>query len=204
MGRGRKIIDKLLNIASGGYYGIISIIIRITCDFIAFLLTPGYNMSENMISEFGRGPGGIFFNLGLIISGIVTIPFYVSLGRALKCEAVNEKLRKIAIIFSIISIITYIFVGIFPSYPENIPIYYAHGIFGAVSWITAVGYLTIYSFLMLKNNKFSKFQAYHGYCVAGTAILFLFTWHPVPQWIMTFAIISWVLINSVFILHYKL
>jgi hypothetical membrane protein len=63
----------------GGICGLISIIIGICGDILAIIYFPGYNLLNNMVSDLGIGPGGIFFILGLIFSGILAIPHYVAL-----------------------------------------------------------------------------------------------------------------------------
>ena len=81
--------EKLLNFMPGGVYGILSMVIGIIGDILAILYYPGYNMIDNMVSDLSRGIGSIFFNFGLIFSGLVAIPFYLHLGRILKTEIVN-------------------------------------------------------------------------------------------------------------------
>ena len=188
----------------GGFFGIISVIIRLTGDFTAIMFTPNYNMVDDLISDLGVGPGAIFFSLGLIISGIVSIPFYVSLKNIFRIEEINESLRKMAIVFSGISIITYILLGFFPSDPTNILIFILHGVFALISWVTGAGYLALYSYMSIKYKKSSKFQGYFGYCVVGTVILFIFTWVPVTEWIMTFAIMSWIIVISLSMIYDKI
>ncbi|MHA1488504.1 MAG: DUF998 domain-containing protein [Promethearchaeota archaeon] len=152
--------DKTLQWAPGGVYGLISVIIGICCNLIALLLFPGYNITINMISELGVGPGGLFFNLGFIISGLMAIPFYISLGRTLDGEGVNKNLLKSAKVSSIISCVTFSLIGIFPAIPENEIILIMHGIIALISLTCGAIYLILFSILMLKNKNFSKLQAY--------------------------------------------
>ena len=70
-----KLKEKVLKKTCGGFFGIISVLIRLMGDFIAIIFTPNYNMIDDLISDLGVGPGAIFFSLGLILSGIVSIPF---------------------------------------------------------------------------------------------------------------------------------
>jgi len=49
MERRRKFIDKLLVIAPGGVYGILSVIARIFCDFFAYLFFPGYSIFSKFL-----------------------------------------------------------------------------------------------------------------------------------------------------------
>jgi len=204
MERKRNFIDKFLDIAPGGLYGILSVIIRISGDFIAFLFFPEYNMINNMVSDLGVGPGGIFFSLGLIISGIISIPFYVALARSLQSEGVNEKMRKTGLIFFYISDITYIMMGFFPSVEKIYLIYLAHGVFAIISWLTAIIYLVIFSKLMKKDGKFSALPSYSGYLLIIVMIIFLCTWLPIIEWVMTFTFIIWVLLISSYMIYHKL
>ena len=204
MERKRNFIDKFLDIAPGGLYGILSVIIRISGDFIAFLFFPEYNMINNMVSDLGVGPGGIFFSLGLIISGIISIPFYVALARSLQSEGVNEKMRKTGLIFFYISDITYIMIGFFPSVEKIYLIYLAHGVFAIISWLTAIIYLVIFSKLMKKDRKFSALPSYSGYLLIIVMIIFLCTWLPIIEWVMTFTFIIWVLLISSYMIYHKL
>jgi len=198
-------MDQILKIFPGGVFGLISVIIILSGDIISIVLFPGgYSFFENMISELGRGPYGIFFNLGVVISGIVSVPYYISLYRSFDVERVNPILRKSAIIFSLISIITYVLIGVFPSIEENYIILITHGTFAFISLASGAIYLTLFSILMLRDSKYMKLQAYYGFIVAGTYVLFLLTWWPITEWIATFAIISWIAVNSLYMLYYKL
>ena len=204
MERKRNFIDYFLDLAPGGFYGILSIIVRISGDFIAFLLFPRYNMINNMVSDLGVGPGGIFFSLGLIISGIISIPFYVALARSLQSEGVDERMRKTGLIFFYISDITYIMIGFFPSVENIYIIYLAHGIFAIISWLTAIIYLIIFSRLMKKDGKFSALPSYSGYFLIIVMVIFLCTWLPLIEWVMTFTFIIWVLLISSYMISQKL
>ena len=196
MERERKFIDKILNVVPGGIYGILSLIARISGDFLAYLFFPGYSINDNMVSDLGTGPGGIFFSLGLIISGIICIPFYVALARSLKGDETNEKMIRMGLIFFYISDVTYILVGFFPSVEDNYPIYLAHGVLAVISWLAGIVYLITFSKLMLKNSNYSKLPAYSGFCLVGFMFLFLFTWIPILEWIMTFLFLFWLLYIS--------
>jgi len=206
----KKIFDRLLTLIPGGVFGFLTCAIALTGDTISIILFPGgYDFFENMISELGRGPSGIFFNLGLIISGILSFPYYIALYRSFDKETVNPIVRKSSLIFSLISIITFIFVGVFPSIEDNYIIFVTHGTFAFLSFLSGIFYLVSFSVLMLtgsngNGDKYSKFIACQGFIVAGTYLLILFTWLPITEWIATFAIISWIIVNSIYLIYHKL
>ena len=201
MEREANLVDKLLGLISGGVFGLISVIIILVGDIIAFSYFPGYSIFNNMVSELGVGPGGIFFNIGIIISGIVIIPYYIDLAKSFTGDEIKEKLRKFAIFSAIISCITYTFLGFFPSFETNTIIYITHGTLAAISIASGFAYLISYSILMLKSDNFNIIQACHGFMVAGVYAMFLFTWMPIIEWIMTLCIISWITSNSIFLLY---
>jgi len=189
----------------GGLFGLLSCAIVLFCDFISiFLFHKGYSFLNNMISELGRDPYGFIFSVGLILSGIISIPYYLALVRTFNKDTVNKNLKKFAVISSLVSIITFVLVGVFPSIEENYVIYVTHGTFAFISLACGMIYLILFSYLMLKDEKYSKLQSYHGFIVAGAYIIFLFTWIPIIEWIITFGLISWISTNSIFMLCRKI
>lgn len=203
MGRGTKIIDKLLKKIPGGVFGLASVAIILFGDFIAILSFPGYNFFENMVSELGVSPRGIFFNIGIILSGILAMPFYIHLSKTFVGENINENLRKTAIISSMISCITYCFLGVFPAVESDFILYHLHGILAFVSMTSGVGYLISFNLLIIKTSKFKKSQAYLGFFVAALYTFFLCTWWPIIEWIMSFAVITWIIFVSASLLKYQ-
>jgi hypothetical membrane protein len=204
MEQGKNIFDKILNKVPGGYFGIISVVIRIFCDMTALLLFPKYNFFENMISELGVGKGGIFFNLGLILSGIICVPFYIELGRSLKSDYIKEKSVKTGLMFFYISDIAYMLVGVFPSIKENYIIFYIHGTLALISWLTGVVYLSIFGRLMMKNDKYANFTAYLTFILAVCVLIAASTWMPITEWLMTITFIIWVFTISSYMINKKL
>ncbi len=201
MDKPTKLIDKILEVIPGGIFGLLSVVSIILGELFAFLLFPGYNIFNNMISDLGVGKGGIFFNLGLIISGIIIIPYYIHLAKSIKGENIKEDLRRYAILAAILSCITFSLLGMFPAIEDNIIIYYAHGILATISIASGLGYLLLYSILMYKAQNYSKSQAYHGFVVAVLYAAFLLTWIPLVEWVMNLAILSWITINSIYLLY---
>ena len=203
MDKSTKFIEKSLETIPGGVFGLISVVSIILGEVIAFLLFPGYSIFDNMISDLGTGPGAIFFNVSVLISGIIIIPYYIHLAKICIGEKIKENLRKYAFSAALISCITYSLLGIFPSIESETIIYLTHGILAAVSIGFGLAYLLLYSILMLKAHNFSKYQAYHGFIVAGLYATFLLTWIPIVEWIMNLAILSWIIANSIYILFLK-
>ena len=171
---------------------------------MSFLLFPGYNIFDNMVSELGIGPGGLFFNVGLVLSGIVAIPFIIRLGTVFLGENVNNYLRKSAMIIAVTSSVSLSLIGCFPATPENAIVFIIHGTFAFICWIGGLIYVTIFSIMMFQAPNISKSWAFFGFGVAATFVLFLFTGLPITEWIVVFAICLWAIVNSINILRNKI
>lgn len=203
-----KSFDSLFNLIPGGIFGIVSMIIGLTGDLLAALFYPGgYSIFEHMISHLGTlwlNPGRVFFNLGVILCGLVGIPFDIYLGRVFKNEYGESNWIKVAVISNIASSIALIVVGISLSLSlvvEDLP-FFIHGICAVICFLGAAIYCIIYSSIILKQDqKFPKYFAIFGFSVAGVEVIFIFTWQPFIEWLANFSIITWIIIMSLFILY---
>jgi hypothetical membrane protein len=195
-------IWQLLKVVPWPYWGLFSVIIGLLGDLISFIMYPNYNLTL-MVSDLGTGPGGVFFNLGTILSGIFALLFYIYLGPHLKVENVNVRIHKIAMTLAILSCIFFIFIGIFPSMRSNSVLFILHGTTAVICWICGIGYLSLFGILIYKSDKFLRFHSYASYAVALIEIVFLFTWIPLIEWIMVFAISFWILFLTIYIFQNK-
>ncbi len=199
-----NVINKLLKLAPGGYYGLLSMSIGIIFTFLSYLLVPGYSMFESFISVLGISPGlaAPLFNLGLILTGISVIPFLVYLGNSLTQEKINEKIKKITIKISIIGAVSISLVGCFPHYTLLLGI--IHIFFATIFFFCELFFCVIYSILIWFDSRFSKMQSIIGFAVSGVFIFFIFTGWTISEWIVFFVIVIWVLENSIYILYKKI
>jgi hypothetical protein len=179
------------------FYAIFSIIIGYLGDLIAFLLFPGFDLTF-MISALGTGPGAIFFNIGTMISGIFALIFYIKFNQKLKNEIQeSHRLFKLARITSINSCIFFILIGLFPGVPSNFILLNLHGFFALVSFLSALGYLLFYGLLFLQLEVYGKGYSYFAFFGAGIVTVFLFTWTPIIEWLMTFVVSVWIIALAV-------
>jgi hypothetical membrane protein len=192
--------NSFFGVLPGGFYGLLSVIIGLTGDFIAMLLYPGYNLIDNEISDLGTGPGGLFFNVGVILAGILAIPYIIALGKVLLNESENDRLLNDAIKLAIMSCVALSLIGVFPAYIDNLPSLILHGIFAAISFFCGGGYLLIFGYYILKTEVISNFFAYYGFITAALFGLFLVTWLPIIEWIGNIGIISWTTLMALYLL----
>lgn len=200
--RGIKIYkNEFTNHVFGPLFGLISVIIYFSGIIVAFILYSGFDFNK-MISWLGEenSPGAIFFNLGVILSGIFAVPLYIHIDQRLRKEGGNNNLKRISISSALISCMLFSLIGFFPSSLYNLLSYYLHGIFFLCCLITAISYLLVYSFLFFHSKLFHRSLSYLGFLVISVIILFLFTWTPLIEWIMTFLIGLWILSVSIYLL----
>ncbi|MFX0142770.1 MAG: hypothetical protein ACFE9C_01735 [Candidatus Hodarchaeota archaeon] len=212
----KDFFDKVFNLIPGHIFGILSFIFGIVYIIIALLLTPEYIMWRSSISYLGIQTGGIFLRIGLIISNIFSIPFIISLGRALKDKNTNENIRKIAVLFGILSSLSVILTGVFTG---GGIISDLHGLFALLSWIGGAITCSIFGLLMLKSPNFTKVMSAFSIIIGGIFATYLIPFFitiicsyvcysfgemvyqimPVWEWGLIFSTLLWYLFNSIYI-----
>ena len=193
----RKIAERMFQRLPDGVYGIISVVAGGVGMVLAYIFFPGYNFVERMISDLGAGPGGFFFNIGLIISGILGFPFVLSLNKSIKSAQINERLKKFSYIIAILACASLSLIGCFPAIESNILLLALHGLCASTSWICGFLFCTLFSAVIIKNSDYSKFCAYLGFFVAGVFLLTLLTWIPVIEWFMLVSFYLWILTMAI-------
>jgi hypothetical membrane protein len=179
-----------------GLFGLLSVSIGITGIILTSFLYPNYDPMVRMISDLGTAwlsPGNNYFNTGFIISGFINIPFSIYLGGIFKSELGNERLRKFAIISSIVSNMSLSMVGLTLMYSRSLHDSYFiwHGIFALMAFSSASIYCVIYSAKMLKDKRFYKIHAYIGFVIVIFPALFYITWQPILEWTSLITLCLW-------------
>ncbi len=191
--------NKLNNLFPRSVFGLISFGISLFTHLIGVLLYPNYNMTKIAISFLGDGYGGIIYRVGLILTGIIGIPFCLYIGRSFNKEYTIEPLRKLAVIGSIIYCVSLIFIGYF--WGSNAVVSLIHGLAAFLCWVDGLIFISLVSILMFKDIRYPKSIAFFGFIVAGTFLLHLTVLTPITQWIMTLSIMLWVWIVSSYMLY---
>jgi len=195
-------ILNIYNLIPAPIYGLLSAIVGVSGDIIAILFFQGFSLNH-MISALGAGPGAIYFNIGTILSGIFALLFYLYLVKVIGKETNDPKLHKVGRFFAINSCIFFSLIGVFPT-STDIIIFVIHGSAALISWLSAIMYFIIFSYLVLKNNIFPRFFAYLSLITAVTIIVFLLIWNPIIEWIMALAVTIWITLISAYLLYRKI
>ncbi len=209
-------IEKFNNVIPVSLFGLFSIFSGILGDIIARVMFPEYNFMEMAVSALCLGPGGIFFNLGNIFSGIFALIFVNYLRTTFNKNENNFKLIIGANICANIACISFIFLGVFCG--SNIIIQYLHGTSALISWGFGFCYITMYNILIIQDSKYSKYLGYFGFFVsfAFALLVILFFLHlfpvlrfimevlPLIEWIGTGAVILWYFFIPTYMLYKKI
>lgn len=187
-----------------GKFGILAMISGVILIFWAMGINGSYNLALQHISELGIGPGGsgIVFDLGLISAGALAIPFFIGLGKILDREATNQRVRKRTVNCSILACVSLIGTGLFPMHDTLL---IPHFIFAFLFFINGLLFCVQFSYLMAKDDRFSRAHAYLGYFVAIFFGIYLATpWMGLTEWLVFFSIVFWMVITSGYVCYNKL
>ena len=201
-------LQKLNYLIPGGFYGFLSMTIRISGDMTAAYLYPGYDPAIDMISFLGSGPGQLYFNFGLFFSSLTIIPFYVFFANILKKEfPEDEKLINSSLTISIISAISVFLVGFFlyiTNYISSRLLYDFHSFFAIIAFSCGAYFSVVSGSLMKKSAKFPTIFTYMFYIVAVLSFLFLVIWQPLIEWISKYFMLFTYLILSIYMIYKKM
>jgi len=197
-------ILKIINFLPRPFYGLLSATVGIAGDIIAISLFPNFNLS-NMISDLGTGPGAIYFNIGTFLSGVFALLTYLHIVENLEKENINHpKVLRIGKVFAINSCVFFALIGVFPAVRSNILLIVIHGGVALISLVSGVICLSSFSYLFFKSEKFSGLVGYLPLIAVSCIVPFLFSWHPITEWIMTFGITFWIVAISIYMLYHKM
>ena len=216
MEKPNNLLNNFQHFISGGVYGIISVFFGMLGDLVAFLMYPGYNFTNNPVSSLCKGPGGIYFQVGTVFSGIFAILFVTYFIGSLPETQNAKKIRQVALLTALISCTSLIILGVFCGTEPTIAL--IHGVSAVISWIFGIFYITLFNILILRNPKYSKSVAYFGFGVSimlSVMVMMFFLYYffglhiviiilPLLEWIDTIILSILYIVISVFIIIKKI
>jgi len=190
---------KAFDTFPGSIYGLISFGISFITHLLGVLMYPSYDMTHMAISALSDGYGGLIYRIGLILTGIIALPFCAFLGTTFNKNSTNEPVRKIALSGSFVYCISLMFIGYF--WGPNLVVSFLHGLFAFIAWVDGLIFIGFFSMLMFKDSNYTRAIGVFGFCVAGTFLLHLLVLSSITQWIMTLSIMLWVWVVSSYLLY---
>lgn len=199
-----QILKKILEIIPGTTFGLFSVFFALTGILISFFSFPGYNLLLYDVSYLAVGPYGLFFNLGLILSGIISIPFHFYIYSIIENEKISSYFKNIAFFLSVLSSLTLSLIGFFPVLNENIFILVIHGILALITFVAITIYCFIYGIFFLKNSRFSIMHSVLSFSVSGIFLFYFTNRWSIVEWIGVGSIMIWITFNVIFALFKKM
>lgn len=200
----KTLILKILNYIPRPFYGLLSAAVGIAGDIIALSLFPNFNL-KYMISDLGTSPGAIYFNIGTFLSGFFALMVYLHIIEILENENLDHpRVVRIGKTFAINSCLFFALIGVVPSVRSNFVLFTIHGGIALISLVSGVIYLSSFSYLFFKSKKFTGLVGYIPLTAVIFIIPFLFSWHPITEWIMTVGVTFWIVAISIYMLYHKM
>ncbi|MFX1358102.1 MAG: DUF998 domain-containing protein [Promethearchaeota archaeon] len=197
----KTILNKILKFAPGGFYGLLSVAFATLGTIIATILFPTYSLLKYNVSYLANGPGGMFFNIGLIFSGLLAIIFYIYLGRILLNHQKINNIRKRAVIVAIISNCAISLIGVFPAYTGNMLFLIIHANLAIIAFFgTAISSL-LFGLLFKKNSKFLKIQAYFSFFLTTLISFYVIVRWSIIEWMSVIFLMVWLSFISIYTLY---
>ena len=183
----------------GSLLGIPAVASYIILTFIAYLhYDTAYSPLTNALSQLGdpllNPSGGIFYNAGGIMLGMLLIPFYLSMSGWNTGERSQTILTTGAQIAGILSSFGLISSCIFPA-GTHTPIHVASV---SIAWITSLFFWIFSGFSMLKNPARIRWLPYFGYLPLTAIIILTFVLKEtyMVEWVSVFLLLVYIVLLS--------
>ncbi|MFX0076608.1 MAG: DUF998 domain-containing protein [Candidatus Hermodarchaeota archaeon] len=150
---------------------LIPIITIITSVVIYAINDASFSFLTHYLSHLGGGPNGsnIIFNVGIMISGVLMIFFFLNLSAYLRRKHTNTILIYISFIPGLISSIGTFFTGFFPyTVTQDL-----HNLSASTFFLGGFAYCILYGISEWITKGISKLQAFSGFVVALFFLLFI-------------------------------
>ncbi len=172
---------------TGSWCGLAGSTVFLIAWAVAIAKTPGYRFGDQWVSDLGVGDGAAFFNAGVIVAGVLSIPFAASLGAVLRAS-------RLGILGSIVLALAGVALACVGVFTETT---------GDVHWIVSVSFFSmIVLALVLLVLPFYRSRAMQpwtaqftaGIVLIGIAFAAIFRVGPLVETIAVLLIAMWSLV----------
>ena len=217
-----KSIDRFFDKVPGSYFGLASGLLSLLVLVLAALLhsiTDPITPFNHFISSLGVGPNGarLVFSVGIPLSGIVAVPYFVYLSRFLWSKSEEGGAGKNTFVLAgflsaIASVVGLLMLCIFDLSHDKLSL---HAVGSAIFFSGAVGAVVLYTIATVMASKWSRPQLAMGVTVivvcllmAGSAALSdasaeslaetgpEYKWPRFFQWLSVITIDAWLIVMS--------
>jgi hypothetical protein len=181
--------------------GFVGIAIYCIFTLISFSFFPSnFTPISNNLSELGdfydNPNGAIFYNLGMVLTGLASILFYIGLYKWFINKR-KSNLLVVGLVAGIINALAIIMAGIFSETQETFTL---HVFWSILIFVSFFPVLILVNFSIMTYPDFNRLVAYYGFGVSLIDLSFLvflvFTGvdanFPLIEWLAVFSYISWI------------
>jgi hypothetical protein len=190
--------------------GFAAIAVYVALTVAAIALYPGSTSpADTYLSELGNAhlnpDGWVFFDLGMILAGLLAVPFFVAVSRYYAQHG-RKGLVRTGLVAGVVNGVSVFMAGVFAEHVNM----GAHIIWALLIFVSFVPMLVAYGLIFWKLRGFSRFVSVYGFVVCAidvglVAVLFIGGLDAGPgsimEWIAVFTYLSWVGLVSVDLLR---
>ena len=204
-----EILSSRINRQYLRFIGILVPLVTIISSVIIYAFNDSsFSFLTHYLSHLGGAPkgAGIIFNIGIMISGLIMILFFLNLSAYLRRKNTNTLLIYLAFISGLISSLGTFFLGVFPyTVTQELRNFSASFFF-----MGGFSYCILYGISEWTTQGISKLQATSGFIAAAFFIIFIFFTSinffnyylfideaHLTEWILFFVVMIWVVEHEV-------
>jgi len=204
-----KILSNRINREYLRFIGILVPLLTIISSVVIYAFNDSsFSFLTHYLSHLGGAPkgAGIFFNIGIMISGLLMILFFLNLSAYLLRKNTDTLLIYLAFISGVASSIGTFFLGVFPyTVAQEL-----HNFSASLFFIGGFSYCILYGISEWTTKGISKLQAFSGFIVALFFLIFIiFTainyFNPelfleqshLTEWILFTVLMFWIIEHEV-------
>jgi hypothetical membrane protein len=183
---------------AGGLLALVSMVIGVSFIFATMAFYPGYYMRQHSVSHLGSSFSTIplLFDAGLILAGSLAIPFFHALALVLEEGTTAKRSLKFAQFFSITACVALAFCGVFAMDPATV---IPHFLFAGWFFLGGLVFCILFGKVMKDHAAIPRWQVAVNFIVAGFFGLLFAVPGTLTEWLVFFAIVTWVVETGAFL-----
>jgi hypothetical protein len=192
-------IDPMKLMKIGGYAGVVAVIVFVLCVYLSIAQFPGTLDSyrnDDLGSRLSNPTGAAIFNIGSAVTGILLIPFFLSIRSWRAGDTIVRKTFDVAVILGLAVSACLFMSAVLPAEWGIV-----HSLIGVVSRLSMLAFLVTADALLVYNPRFNRGIAYYSIAVivAGLAVPALLVMNlnaAIADWMVVFGTMVWILLFS--------
>lgn len=186
--------------------GLLASLVYAGLTTVAVLLYPDWTSpADTHLSRLGNADlspdGWLAYNLGMVLCGILGIPFFVGVARCY-ADVGGRRIAQALLVLGVVNAVSVILTGVVAEHIDMT----AHMAFSSVLFASMVSVLVVCGLMMCRSPGLSRLVALYGFVASATALSLLIAVlavggigsrpGPALEWASVFVYLSWVVLVS--------